>query len=516
MHSVAGNPLLPGATWLPDAEPARVNFALFSRHAEAVELCVLDSAGAAVASFALERGADDWWSVAVVGIEPGQGYAYRVHGPWTPDEGQRFDATCLLSDPYARAVRGAGGEQTVSVVHDDGFDWGGVSKPRTPLVDTVIFEAHVKGFTKLHPQVPESLRGTYLGLCEPPVIAYLKRLGITAVELMPCMAFVSEGHLRDRGLVNYWGYNALSFFAPHPGYAHAEPVTEFKTMVRGLHEAGIEVILDVAFNHTAEGGEGGPTLSFRGIDNLSWYWLTRDNAHYLNYSGCGNTVSLAGDPGARLVLDCLRYWVDEMQIDGFRFDLAPVLGREGRGFDPQAALMQAIGNDPVLAGTKLIAEPWDVGPGGYCLGRFPPRWSEWNDRYRDTVRAFWRGDAGRLGEFAGRLAGSSDVFHGRPEGPLASINLITAHDGFTLRDLVSYEAKHNEANGEDNRDGHSHNLSWNCGAEGETLDPAVRRLRLRYQRSLLATLLLSQGVPMLLAGDEAGRSQGGNNNAYCQ
>ncbi|MEL7450963.1 MAG: glycogen debranching protein GlgX, partial [Pseudomonadota bacterium] len=497
----------------------QVNFALYSANAEAVELVLLDEAASEIQSFALEPSPDNWWSVAVAGAQPGQRYAYRVDGPWKPEEGLRFDRKHLLNDPYAREVRRVvpDEETYLSVVHGgDDFDWRGARKPGTPLGDSVILETHVKGFTRQHPEVAPEVQGTYLGLIAEPVIEHFKRLGVTAVELLPCTAFVSEPHLSERGMVNYWGYNSLNFFAPHPAYGAGDPVNEFKTMVRGLHEAGIEVILDVAFNHTAEGGDGGPTLSYRGIDNLAWYWLTKDKAHYLNYSGCGNTLSLVGEPGARLVIDALRYWVTEMQVDGFRFDLAPVLGREGRGFDPQAALLKQMGADPVLRGTKLIAEPWDVGPGGYCLGQFPAGWSEWNDRYRDTVRSFWRGDHHRLGEFAERLSGSSDLYHGRPEGPAASINLVTAHDGFTLRDLVSYSAKHNEANGEDNRDGHSHNLSWNCGVEGHSIDPDVRRLRLRYQRSLLATLLLSQGVPMLLAGDEAGRTQGGNNNAYCQ
>jgi glycogen operon protein len=403
------------------------------------------------------------------------------------------------------------------VVVDGSFDWDRVRSPNVPWRDTVLYEVHVKGFTQRHPAVPPGLRGKYLGLADPEVIAWFKKLGVTTIELMPVQAAISEQFLVERGLANYWGYNSLAWYAPDPRYALRDAVAEFKTMVRALHAAGLEVILDVVFNHTCEGNELGPTLNLRGLDNATYYRLGDDNrSHYVNYSGCGNTVNF-DEPAVRaMVLDCLRYWATEMRVDGFRFDLAPIVGRTARGFDRQAPFFAALRADPALAYVKLIAEPWDVGPHGYQLGHFPAGWSEWNDRYRDTVRAFWRGDAQQLGPFAERFAGSSDLFRHGGRKPTASVNYVAAHDGFTLHDTVAYAERHNEANLEGNRDGHAHNLSANYGVEGPTNDPAVSALRARQMRNLLATVFLSQGVPMLLAGDEFGRTQLGNNNAYCQ
>jgi glycogen operon protein len=402
-------------------------------------------------------------------------------------------------------------------VIDPAFDWCDDVHPRTPWERTVLYELHVKGYTAQHPDVPAALRGTYLGLAQPAVIEYLVDLGVTAVELLPVHAFLSEDRLRELGLSNYWGYNSIGFFAPHPAYAVADPVREFKEMVRAFHAAGLEVILDVVYNHTAESGEGGPTLSLRGLDNLSYYRHVREDLRYaLNYTGCGNTLNLSDPDCVRLVMDSLRYWVSEMRVDGFRFDLAVTLGRDDDAFRPNNAFLAALNQDPVLSRAKLIAEPWDTGPDGYRLGQFPPPWSEWNDRYRDTVRSFWRGDQGLVPEFAERIAGSSDLFRANPgRQPFAGVNFVTCHDGFTLQDLLSYSHRRNHANGEDNRDGH-HDISWNGGHEGPTDDPVITRLRLKQRRNLLATLLLSQGVPMLLAGDEFGRTQQGNNNAYCQ
>jgi len=528
-----GAPSPLGATWTG----AGVNFTLYSRCAERVELCLYEANGALRASAPLPKRSRDVWHGFVPAplVAPGDCYAYRVFGPYAPEQGQRCNAAKLLLDPAAREIRGelnwrdclfdgpgrgeldSAGAVPLARVVDAAFDWGNDRSPSAPWRDTVIYELHVKGYTKLHPAVPPERRGTYLGLAEPAVIDYLRSLGITAVELMPCQAFVTERFLHERGLVNYWGYNPLAWSAPALQYACGEPLREFRQMVKALHAGGLEVIMDVVFNHTAEGDADGPTLSLKGIDNAVYYRLvTEDPARYENYTGCGNTVNAEEPAVQALILDSLRWWAEEMHVDGFRFDLATVLGRDGRGFNRHAALFAALRADPALAYTKLIAEPWDVGPDGYQLGQFPVPWAEWNDRYRDTVRAAWRGEDGVLGRLAERLAGSSDLFRHRGRKPQASINLVTAHDGFTLADLVSYEHRHNEANGEDNRDGHGHNLSWNCGVEGPSDDPGVLALRARQIRNLLATLLLSQGVPMLLAGDEFARTQQGNNNAYCQ
>jgi len=519
------------------------NFAVFSQHAERVELCLFDATGTTeVARLALPTRTGDIWHGFLPARfgDPGLLYGYRVHGPYNPGEGHRFNPAKLLIDPCAQALHGDftwhpalngaeagndwlpdGADSAPYVpkcrVVDDEFDWGGVRSPNVPWRDTIIYEVHVKGFTQRHPNVPEHLRGKYLGLAEPAVLDYLKRLRVTTVELMPVQAFANEQFLAERGQANYWGYNPLAWFAPDARYAVADAVKEFKTMVRALHGVGVEVILDVVFNHTAEGNEAGPTLSLRGFDNLAYYRLfPHDRATYKNFTGCGNTVQI-DHPGVRsLVLDCLRYWVTEMHVDGFRFDLAPVLGRDSSGYSSNAPFFSALRSDPVLSYVKLIAEPWDVGPGGYQLGHFPAGWSEWNDRYRDTARAFWRGDRPLIGPFAERFAGSSDLFRHDGRKPTASVNFVAAHDGFTLHDSVAYNHRHNEANLEGNKDGHAHNLSDNCGVEGPTDDPAVLTLRARQMRNLLATVFLSQGVPMLLAGDEFGRTQQGNNNAYCQ
>jgi glycogen operon protein len=519
-----------------------VNFAVFSAHAHRVELCLFDHATRETARLELPSRTGDIWHGLLPAQFGGAGtlYGYRVHGPYQPGEGHRFNPEKLLLDPCATALEGGltwhpalrgaepgndwlpdGTDSAQWVpkcrVSDPAFDWGGVRSPSVPWRDTVIYELHVKGFTQRHPGVPEHLRGKYLGLAHPAVIDHLRALGVTTVELMPVQAFVSEEFLIRKGLSNYWGYNPLAWFAPDARYAVVDPVIEFKTMVRALHDAGLEVILDVVFNHTAEGNEDGPTLSLRGFDNATYYRLFAHNrALYKNFSGCGNTVRFEEPAVRALVLDCLRYWTDEMRVDGFRFDLAPVVGRDASGYSASAPFFAELRADPVLAYVKFIAEPWDVGPGGYQLGHFPPGWSEWNDRYRDTVRAFWRGDPGLVGAFAERFAGSSDLFRHHGRKPTASINFVTSHDGFTLRDVVSYNRRHNEANLENNADGHSENLSWNCGVEGPTDDRAVLELRARQLRNFLATLFLSQGVPMLLAGDEMGHSQWGNNNAYCQ
>jgi glycogen operon protein len=494
-----------------------MNFALQTRDATRVEVAFYAPDGTERTRFALpERTGDVWHGlVSAHDAGPGTEYAFFVDGPDDPAKGLRFSPTTPLVDPYAREF--LVGPPPRARVIDSRFDWNGDRAPAVPWRDTLIYELHVKGFTARHPQVPEALRGKYLGLAEPAVTRYLTGLGVTAVELLPCQAFLSEATLTARGLVNYWGYNPIAWFAPAPQYAISDPTAEFKTMVKALHAAGIEVILDVVFNHTAEGNEQGRTLSLRGIDNGAYYRLDpSDPRHYENLTGCGNTVNCA-DPTVRaLILDCLRYWVEEMHVDGFRFDLATVLARNAHGFDPAAPLLAALRADPVLAYAKLIAEPWDVGFGGYQLGRFPSGWSEWNDRYRDAMRGFWRGDPGRIGEFAERFAGSSDLFRHGGRRPTASVNFVTAHDGFTLHDLVAYNDRHNEANLEGNADGHTHNLSWNCGVEGPSDDPAVNALRTRQMKNFVATLLLSQGVPMLLAGDEFARTQRGNNNAYCQ
>ncbi len=509
-----GSPHPLGATWTGQG----VNFAVFSAHAERVELCLLDpSSGAELSCHPVSARSGDIWHIALAAdlATAGTCYAYRVHGPQRPEEGHRFDSGRLLIDPYAHEL--VLSEPLCGRVRNASFDWGADRPPSIPWRDSLIYELHVKGFTRLHPQVPPEMRGTYLGLACEPVIEHLRGIGVTAVQLLPVQAFVSEDFLRERKLDNYWGYNSLAWFAPAAQYAMHDPVNEFKAMVKALHAAGIEVILDVVFNHTAEGNESGPTLSLRGFDNSIYYRLQReDKGRYENLTGCGNTLNCEHPVVRALLIDCLKYWVEEMHVDGFRFDLAPVLARDDHGFNAKSAFFAAIRAEPSLAYVKLIAEPWDVGPGGYQLGAFPNGWSEWNDRYRDNVRAFWNTDTGRMGELAERIAGSSDVFRHRSRKPSASVNFITSHDGFTLRDLVSYNHRHNAANLENGADGHSHNLSWNCGVEGDSTDAGIQALRLRQMKNLLATLFLSQGVPMLQAGDEFARTQAGNNNAYCQ
>ncbi|MEI7611541.1 MAG: glycogen debranching protein GlgX [Betaproteobacteria bacterium] len=503
-----------GAHW----DGAGVNFALFSAHAERVELCLFD--GTAMQSLPLPCCTDQVWHGYLPGAAPGLVYAYRVFGPEAP--GHRFDPQILLLDPYARELTGAfsyneppSAENSLKAcVVDAPFDWGNDAPPAIPLAETILYEVHVKGATRLHPEVPEGLRGTYAGLASPPMLKHFSRLGITAVKLLPVQFFLDEKHLLDKGRTNYWGYNTLAFFAPEPRYAariNGESVIhEFRTMVRTLHAAGIEVILDVVFNHTAETDEFGPTLSFRGIDNASYYRLPpNDPSRYENFSGCGNTLNLAHPRVLQLVMDALRYWVSEMHVDGFRFDLAVALTRDS-GF------LAAIRQDPQLAGVKLIAEPWDLGPDGYRLGSFPPGWSEKNDRFRDDARAFWLTGGTGIAGLARRLAGSRETFQPTGRAPQAGLNFIALHDGFTLRDLVSYQSKHNDLNGENNRDGNDHNLSWNCGEEGDSGIPAVVARRWHLQRALLSTLFVAQGLPMLQGGDELGRSQSGNNNAYCQ
>ena len=510
----AGLPRPLGATW----SKRGVNFALFSSNATRVEVCLFDAeSGAELERCDLPARTGDIWHGLISPRRacPGAHYAFYVHGPNDPQKGHRFDATAALIDPYARELSRS--LPLRSRVVDGVFDWSGDRPPANPWRDTLIYELHVKGFTQLHPAVPPQWRGTYRGLTVAPVIQHLKSIGVTAVELLPCQSFISEQFLRDLGLHNYWGYNSIAWFSPANEYAEHDAVAEFKTMVKALHAAGIEVILDVVFNHTAEGNEAGPLLSLRGIDNSVYYRLMQlDKRFYENVTGTGNTVNCEHPQVRILIIDCLKYWVEEMHVDGFRFDLATVLAREGNGFNEQSAFFKALRAEPALAYVKLIAEPWDVGWGGYQLGRFPPGWAEWNDRYRDTVRAFWRRDGGRIGELAERLAGSSDVFRHNGRKPTASINFPTAHDGFTLCDLVSYNDRHNEANLEGNSDGHRDNLSWNCGVEGPTQDAAVNKLRKRQMRNILTTLFFSQGVPMLQAGDEFARTQRGNNNAYCQ
>jgi len=519
------------------------NFALFSEVAEKVELCLFDEQGAEH-RLALEEVDAFSWHAYMPHIGAGQRYGYRVHGPNAPEHGVRCNPSKLLLDPYARAIEGQvrwdpacygynlGDESSVnetdsapfvfrSVVQHPHFDWGGDRRPDTPLHETVIYEAHVKGMTKCHPDVPDNQRGTYAGLAHPAIIQHLVSLGVTAVELMPVHQFVQDHRLVEQGLRNYWGYNTIGFFAPHNEYASSghrgEQVNEFKWMVRTLHEAGIEVILDVVYNHTAEGNHLGPTLCFRGIDNRAYYRLVRENPqYYYDTTGTGNSLNVAHPHTLQLIMDSLRYWVTEMHVDGFRFDLAAALAREFLEVDRLSTFFDLIQQDPVVNRVKLIAEPWDIGEGGYQVGNFPALWSEWNGRYRDAVRDFWRGEPSTVGELAFRLTGSSDLYQSDTRRPAASINFVTAHDGFPLRDLVSYNEKHNEANGEGNADGESHNRSWNCGAEGDTDDPTVLKLRAKQQRNLLAALFLAQGVPMLVMGDEMGGTQKGNNNAYCQ
>ncbi|WP_338900569.1 glycogen debranching protein GlgX [Streptomyces sp. TG1A-60] len=510
------------------------NFALFSEVAERVDLVLVDDDGRH-RSVPLTEVDGFVWHGHLPGVGPGQRYGYRVHGPWDPAAGHRCDPAKLLLDPYTTAVDGqvdnhrslyepgadSAGHTMLGVVTDPYFDWGDDRPPRRAYADTVIYEAHVRGLTRTHPEVPAELRGTYAGLAHPAVVEHLTSLGVTAIELMPVHQFVQDGVLQDRGLANYWGYNTIGFFAPHNAYAahgtRGQQVTDFKSMVKALHAAGLEVILDVVYNHTAEGSEQGPTFSFRGIDNSSYYRLVDgDWAHYYDTTGTGNSLLMRHPYVLQLIMDSLRYWVTEMHVDGFRFDLAATLARQFHEVDRLSAFFDLIQQDPVISRVKLIAEPWDVGEGGYQVGNFPPLWSEWNGKYRDAVRDFWRGSPHTLGEFASRLTGSSDLYEHSRRRPRASVNFVTAHDGFTLRDLVSYNDKHNEANGEGNRDGESVNRSWNCGAEGPTTDAPVLALRARQQRNLLATLLLSQGIPMLCHGDESGRTQRGNNNAYCQ
>ncbi len=541
-------------TWPGSAYPlgatfdgSGTNFALFSEVAERVELCLVDvhESGERTETRVDLTEVDAYvWHAYLPEVQPGQCYGYRVHGPWDPAQGLRCNANKLLLDPYAKATRGeidwgpslfgydfddpdtrndedSLDRTMLGVVINPYFDWDGDRMPRTPYAETVIYEAHVKGMTATHPDVPEDLRGTYAGLAQEPVIEHLKKLGVTAIELMPVHQFVHDDVLIQRGLRNYWGYNTIGFLAPHAGYAApsgvaGQQVQEFKAMVKSFHQAGIEVILDVVYNHTAEGNHLGPTLSFRGIDNPAYYRLVDDDRqYYMDYTGTGNSLNAGNPHSLQLIMDSLRYWVTEMHVDGFRFDLASALAREFYDVDRLSTFFELVQQDPVVSQVKLIAEPWDVGPGGYQVGNFPPQWTEWNGAYRDTVREFWRGEP-TLGEFASRLAGSSDLYEHSGRRPVASINFVTAHDGFTVRDLVSYEHKHNEANGEDGRDGADDNRSWNHGVEGPTDKDDVNSARARDQRNLLATLLLSQGVPMLLHGDELGRTQDGNNNTYAQ
>ncbi|WP_271395472.1 glycogen debranching protein GlgX [Neomicrococcus lactis] len=519
------------------------NFAIYSEVAEKVELCLFDDQGTESRVELTE--VDGYvWHGYVPHVIPGHRYGYRVHGPYDPANGHRCNPNKLLLDPYAKAVEGeidwdqslfsynwgdensfndqdSAGHAMKGIVVNPFFDWSGDRKPRTPYHQSVIYEAHVKGLTELHPDVPEELRGTYAGVAHPAVIAHLQKLGITAIELMPVHQFVNDSTLQDKGLSNYWGYNTIGFFAPHNKYSSTgdagQQVQEFKAMVKALHIAGIEVILDVVYNHTAEGNQMGPTLSMRGIDNQAYYRLEEsDKRYYTDYTGTGNSINVRNPHAIQLLMDSLRYWAIEMRVDGFRFDLASTLAREFYDVDKLSTFFELIQQDPVISQVKLIAEPWDIGPGGYQVGNFPPQWTEWNGKYRDTVRDFWRGERSSLGEFAARISGSADLYEHSGRRPVASINFVTAHDGFTMRDLVSYNEKHNEANGENNNDGESHNRSWNSGVEGPTDDPEVLAIRARQQRNFIATLMLSQGVPMLCHGDELGRTQNGNNNGYAQ
>ena len=523
---------------------AGTNFSIFSEIADRVELCLFDEGGTET-KFDLPEVTSFCWHGYLPNVGPGQRYGFRVHGPWKPEEGHRCNPAKLLLDPYARAVEGQvrwneavfaysfdnpdGPSNDIDsaafmpkcVVTTPYFDWGNDRHPRTQWHETIIYEVHVKGFSINHPEVPAELRGTYAGLGHPKAIDYFTRLGVTAIELMPVHQFIQDSHLLERGLRNYWGYNSVGFLAPHDEYSAAgkngQQVQEFKQMVKALHEAGIEVILDVVYNHTAEGNHLGPMLSFRGIDNAAYYRLMADDRrHYMDYTGTGNSLNMRHPHVLQLIMDSLRYWIVEMHVDGFRFDLASTLARELHDVDRLSAFFDIIQQDPVISQVKLIAEPWDIGEGGYQVGQFPPLWLEWNGKYRDCVRDYWRGEDQTLGEFAYRFTGSSDLYEMTGRRPYASINFVTAHDGFTLKDLVSYNEKHNEANGEESRDGESHNRSWNCGAEGTTEHPEVNKLRDRQKRNFLATLFLSQGIPMLLGGDEIGRSQNGNNNGYCQ
>jgi glycogen operon protein len=540
-----GNPYPLGATW----DGSGVNFALFSENASGVELCLFDrpQQNRETTRLRMTQQTAQVWHCYLPEARPGQLYGYRVHGPYNPSEGHRFNPAKLLIDPYAKSIAGSirwsdalfgytighrdadlskderdsADRMPKCVVVDPAFSWGQDAPLKTPWHKTLIYELHVKGFTARHPKVPKEVRGTYAGLTHPAIVDHLRSLGVTAVELMPIHQFVADKSLVDRGLTNYWGYNSIGFFAPESGYAASgvmgEQLAEFKTMVKTLHREGIEVIVDVVYNHTGEGSHLGPTLCFRGIDNAAYYRLVPDDRrYYMDYTGCGNSLNMTHPRTLQLIMDSLRYWVLEMHVDGFRFDLASTLARELHSVDRLGAFFDIIHQDPILSQVKLIAEPWDLGEGGYQVGNFPVLWAEWNAEYRDTVRRFWKGDGGLVGGLAFRLTGSSDLYGRGGRRPYASINFVTAHDGFTLNDLVSYNEKHNEANGEDNRDGHNANLSWNCGVEGPTDNQDILRLRARQKRNFLATLILSQGVPMLLAGDEIGRTQKGNNNAYCQ
>jgi glycogen operon protein len=534
-----GHPFPLGATW----DGVGVNFALFSAHATKVELCLFDIDGERqIECHELPEYTDEVWHGYLPEARPGTVYGYRVHGPYEPAAGHRFNPNKLLIDPYARQLVGelewdpavfgytlGSPDKDLSFderdsarfmpkcrVIDPAFSWGAERRPQVPWERTVVYEMHARGYTMRHPCVPPEMRGTFAGLMRPEVVDYIRRLGVTAIELLPIHAFVDDSHLLDKKLCNYWGYNTIGFFAPQPRYLGTPFVNETKEMIAHFHSVGIEVILDVVYNHTAEGNELGPTLSFKGIDNASYYRLAPDPRYYINDTGTGNTVNLSHPRVLQMVTDSLRYWAEEMHVDGFRFDLATILAREPYGFDEGGGFLDSCRQDPVLSRVKLIAEPWDCGPGGYQVGHFSPGWAEWNDRFRDTVRAYWRGDDGKLADLAKRVTGSGDIFDKRGRKPWASVNFITAHDGFTLNDLVSYDRKDNAANGEDNRDGHSENLSHNYGVEGPSKDPEIRKVRFRQMRNMIATLMFSQGTPMLLAGDEFARTQRGNNNAYAQ
>ena len=540
--------LLPGKPYPLGATPSTqgTNFALYSEQATGVKVCFFDESGKQVDCVSLKERTAFVWHGLIRNIKPGQRYGYRVEGPWEPEKGLRFNSSKLLVDPYAKSISGEvdwkapifpydlmSGDDTKkcdqdsaagvpkSIVIDGHFDWGDDCAPQTPISDSIIYEMHVRGFSKRNPAVPKNLQGTYAGLVHDSSIDYLKKLGVTAVELLPVHHFIDEGHLVDKGLRDYWGYNTLGYFAPMSRYSSSgddgEQVLEFKSMVKRLHQEGIEVILDVVYNHTCEGNEKGPMLSLKGVDNTTYYRTLQDDPrYYMDYTGTGNTLNVYNPQVLKLIMDSLRYWVTEMHVDGFRFDLASTLARELHDVNKLGAFFDTIHQDPTLADVKLIAEPWDVGDGGYQVGNFPVLWGEWNGKYRDTVRRFWKGDSGQLSDFAYRLTGSSDLYQGDGRTPSASINFITAHDGFTLCDLVSNNEKHNEANGDDNNDGANDNESWNMGAEGPTDDPNINNLRERQTRNFLTTLMLSQGVPMLAGGDEFARSQSGNNNCYCQ
>ena len=544
LHQAPGSPFPRGATW----DGRGVNFALFSECSEAVELCLFDPAGENERRIRIRERTSGAWHIYVPDIAPGQLYGYRVHGIYDPERGSRFNPNKLLLDPYAKAIgrelvwadelfgyplgdpdgdlafdeRDSAPFAPLAAVVDTSFDWSKEHRPSHQSHETIIYEAHVRGMTMMHPDVPERLRGTYAGMASEPVIKHLKQLGITALELMPVHYFLDDRHLVDQGLTNYWGYNTLGFFAPEPRYASAkqnpgDAVREFKQMVKDLHAADIEVILDVVYNHTAEGNHAGPTLSFRGIDNLAYYrTVPGDPRHYMDFTGCGNTLNMVHPHSIQILMDSLRYWVSEMHVDGFRFDLASALARELKDVDQLGAFFDTIYQDPTLAPAKLIAEPWDLGEGGYQVGNFPAGWMEWNGKYRDTVRKYWKGDMGLHSEIATRLSGSADLYETTRRQPSASINFVTAHDGFTLQDLVSYEQKHNASNGEDNRDGADDNHTWNCGAEGPTDDAGIIELRERQKRNLWCALMLAQGEPMISGGDELSRTQEGNNNGYCQ